>query len=125
MGLEMKEITTIIKEGNRIWLTFSKEEIRLKMPSYFLTQENYDYWIDFIRKIESYIYRDFIQSLRADIPIVDTKNNNFIIIFKTWDKIPIKSFKVKNNKIKITEYMGKHETKFQYIKRRIKYIIFK
>lgn len=121
----MKEITTIIKEGNRIWLTFSKEEIRLKMPSYFLTQENYDYWIDFIRKIESYIYRDFIQSLRADIPIVDTKNNNFIIIFKTWDKIPIKSFKVKNNKIKITEYMGKHETKFQYIKRRIKYIIFK
>jgi hypothetical protein len=118
-----RKIVTIIKESDTIFLTFTENEIRLKMPSYYLTEENHDYWINFIERIKPYIYRDFKQTLRGKRSI-PTDKENLTITFKTWNKYNVKKIIVKNNKIKVEEYKKRNETNFQYIKRRIKYAIF-
>lgn len=95
----------------------------IKMPSYYLTEENHDYWINFIERIKPYIYRDFKQTLRGKRSI-PTDKENLTITFKTWNKYNVKKIIVKNNKIKVEEYKKRNETNFQYIKRRIRYAIF-
>ena len=119
----MKEIITIIKDKDKVYFTFTEDVVRLKMPAYFLTTENHDFCVNIVRRLEPYIYKDFVQTLRGQVSIENLKKFTFSITFRTWDQLPDKIFSIKKRSIKIKHFRRKKETRLQYIKRRIKHAI--